>query len=96
MSQTTRQHIEDVLDGYFDLRIREMVAAVLRSVDEDGLADDDTVDAVRDTFLQVVLERYGRETPGWREATERLVSGEFERQVEEARHLQRVIEEESG
>lgn len=96
MSPPSRQHIEDVLEDYFDLRIREMVAEVLRSLDEEELADDDAVDEVRDTFLEVALERYGREAPGWREATEHLVTGEFERQVEEARRLQRVIEEELG
>ena len=94
MEDATRARLEQVLDGYFDLRTSAMVERVLATATEAELADPEELDRLYATFVALLEERYDRADAGWRAGAEALLATEWDRQVEAARAFEEGFERE--
>ena len=92
MEDGRRARLEQVLDGYFDLRTSTMVERVLGTATPAQLADPDELDRLYETFVSLLEDRYDRADPGWRAGAEALLAAEWDRQVEAARAFEREFE----
>jgi hypothetical protein len=93
VEQRTRERLERVLDGYFDLRTAVLVERVLGAATPDELADPVALDALFDEFLELFAARYDRADAGWRESAEALLAAEWDRQLEAARAFERSLDD---
>lgn len=88
-----RTRLEQVLDGYFDVKTTTMVERVVGTATSEQLADADEMDRLYATFVGLLEDRYDRADPGWRASAESLVKAEFDRQVEQAREFERAFDD---
>lgn len=86
------ERIEQVLDGYFDVRTARVVERVLSLLDGDEVEDDDAVDALFDRFVAALERRYGRSDPGWAASARDVVRAEWDAQVDRERSFRRTFE----
>lgn len=92
MEDGTRERLEQVLDGYFDLRTSVLVERVLATASPAQLADPDALDQLYGAFVSLLEDRYDRADAGWREGAEALLAAEWDRQVEAAQAFERDLE----
>lgn len=93
MEERTRQRLERLLDGYFDLRTSVLVERVIGTIGPDELADPVALDRLFDEFVELLAARYDRADAGWRDHAEALLAAEWERQLEAARAFERSIDD---
>lgn len=87
MEEARRQRLDRVLDGYFDVKTTTMIERVVGVATEDELEDEALADALFESFVALLEERYDRADPGWRESAEAFLRVEFDRQVDAARRF---------
>lgn len=92
MEDERRARLEQVLDGYFDLRTSAMVERVLATATESELSDPEELDKLYAAFVGLLEARYDRADAGWRESAESLLAAEWDRQIEAAQAFERAFE----
>lgn len=80
-----RARLEQVLDGYFDVRTAAMVQRVIGTATPDEVDDPAAMDRLFAQFVALLEERYDRDDPGWRASAESFLRAEFDRQLDDAR-----------
>lgn len=93
MTRSREERIEEVLDGYFDTRVGDLVRRVVATASPDELADDARMDALREAFLDRLRERYHHTDRGWNDEAELLVRTEWDRCVAADRRFAAVFDE---
>ena len=83
--------VRRALDGYFDTRTSVLVERVVELADPDHLEDEAALADLFTTFVDALEERYGRNDPGWRDASAAFLAREFDRQVDERRRFNRSL-----
>jgi len=80
--------LDAIVAEYFEVKATAIIDRAVRLLDHGQVRDDDAVDALGDDLLAALERRYGRMDGGWRDATERLVRTELDRQVQQRRRGQ--------
>lgn len=86
MDEPSRQtRLEAVLDGYFDVRTSAIVDRAQSLLSLDDLDDQAVTDEMFEDLIELVERRYGRDDPGWHDATRSFLRAEWERQLDATR-----------
>lgn len=93
MDAQRRAQLTRVLDGYFDLRTAVIVDRAQSLLTLDDLADAGAADRLFDDLVDVLVERYGRDDPGWAASARALLRAEWDRQLDATRAFYASLEE---